>query len=152
MRDYWQKYQPLRRKNYRAGLATEKRRVDALNTQLNAVRAAATEATRIGTDVRQRADAAANGAAVDARLTSALANRLKRAPVQEFTALFDTGQAELSGPARQALLGAVKLLVDNPTYTADVVGYTDDVGATGSNVTLGWRREEVVKRFIGTSA
>jgi len=49
-----------------AGLATEKGRVDQLTTQLAAVSATATEATRIGTeatrigtDARQRADAAA---------------------------------------------------------------------------------------------
>ena len=42
----------------------------------------------------------------------------------------------------------MKLLADNPTYTADVVGYTDDVGATGSNVNLSWRREEVARRFM----
>lgn len=139
-----------------AGLATEKRRVDELNTQLNAVRATADEATRIGTearqigtDARQRADAAAaKGAEVDARVTRALDNRFKRTPVQEFRVLFEPGRAELSVPAQQALMGAAKLLVDNPTYTADVVGYTDDVGAAGSNVTLSWRREEVVRRFM----
>jgi outer membrane protein OmpA-like peptidoglycan-associated protein len=139
-----------------AGLATEKRRVDELNTQLAAVRTTAEEATRIGkeatqigTDARQRADAAAaKGNAVDARVTAALANRLKRAPVQEFRVMFETGHAELSAPAQQALLGAVKLMLENPTYTADVVGYTDDVGASGSNVTLSWRREEVVRRFM----
>lgn len=146
-----------------AGLATEKRRVDELNTQLSAVRATATEATRIGTeatrigteatrigqDARQRADAAAaKGEVVDGRVTSALANRLKRTQVQEFRVTFETGRAELSGPAEQALQGAVKLLAENATYTVDVVGYTDDVGAAGSNVTLSWRREEVVRRFM----
>jgi outer membrane protein OmpA-like peptidoglycan-associated protein len=139
-----------------AGLATEKGRVDQLTTQLAAVRATATEATRIGTeatrignDARQRADAAAaKGDAVDGRLTRALANRLTRTPVQEFRVTFETGRAELSSPAEQALQGAVKLLADNGTYTADVVGHTDDVGEAGSNVNLSWRREEVVRRFM----
>ena len=153
-----------------ASLATEKRRVDELTTQLATVRATAaeatrvgqeatrigteatrigTDATRIGTEAGRRADAAAaKGEAVDARVTSALANRLKRARVQEFTVMFEVGRAELSGAAQQALLGAVKLLTDNATYTADVVGYTDDLGSAGSNVTLSWRREEVVRRFM----
>jgi len=131
------------------GLATEKKRVDDLNVQLEAVRATATEATRIGTDARQRADAAASkGEAVDGRLTSALANRLNRTQVQEFRVGFDTGRADLPGPAEQVLQGAAKLLAENPTYTVDVVGYTDDVGASGSNVNLSWRREEVVRRFM----
>jgi OOP family OmpA-OmpF porin len=46
------------------------------------------------------------------------------------------------------LQNAVNLLADNATYTADVVGYTDDVGAAGSNVNLSWRREEAVRRFM----
>jgi len=139
-----------------AGLATEKKRVDELNTQLAAVRATATEATRIGTeatrigqDARQRADAAAaKGEAVDGRVTKALVNRFNRAQVQEFRVTFETGRAELSRPAEEVLQAAVKLLAENPTYSADVVGYTDDVGGAGSNVTLSWRREEVVRRFM----
>jgi outer membrane protein OmpA-like peptidoglycan-associated protein len=139
-----------------AGLATEKGRVDQLTTQLAAVSATATEATRIGTeatrignDARQRADAAAaNGEAVDGRVTRALANRLVRTQVQEFRVTFEPGRAELSGPAQQTLESTVKLLADNATYTADVIGHTDDVGAAGSNVTLSWRREEAVRRFM----
>lgn len=139
-----------------AGLAAEKRRVDELGTQLNAVRATAqeatrigTEATRIGTEARQRADAAASkGDAVDARVTGALAGRFKRTPVREFRVTFETGKADLSGAAQQALLGALQLMQDNPTYSVDVVGYTDDVGASGSNVMLSWRREEMVRRFM----
>lgn len=146
-----------------AGLAAEKKRVDELTTQLSQVRATAqeatrigteatrigNEATRIGTDARQRADAAAaKGEAVDARVTSALAARFKRSMVREFRVTFETGKADLSGAAQQALLGAVQLMKDNPTYSVDVVGYTDDVGATGSNVTLSWRREEMVRRFM----
>ena len=96
-----------------AGLATEKGRVDQLTTQLAAVSATATEATRIGTeatrignDARQRADAAAaKGEAVDGRLTKALANRLARTQVQEFRVTFETGRAELSSTAGQTLQG-----------------------------------------------
>jgi OOP family OmpA-OmpF porin len=131
------------------GLATEKGRVDQLTTQLATVSATATEATRIGNDARQRADAAAaKGEAVDGRVTKALANRFARTQVQEFKVTFEVGRAELSGAAQQALESAVKLLTDNATYSADVVGSTDDVGAAGSNVTLSWRREEAVRRFM----
>jgi len=153
-----------------AGLATEKGRVDQLTTQLAAVGATAkeatriateatrigteatrigTEATRIGNDARQRADAAAaKGEAVDGRLTRALANRLTRTQVREFKVGFEVGHAELSSAAQQTLQSAMKLLADNATYTADVVGHTDDVGKAGSNVNLSWRREEVVRRFM----
>ena len=139
-----------------AALATERGRVDKLTTELASVSATATEATRIGTEAtrigtaaQKSADAAAaKGEAVDARVTKALANRLARTQVQEFKIMFEVGRAELSDQAQQTLQGAVKLLADNATYTADVVGYTDDVGAAGSNVTLSWRREEVVRRFL----
>jgi outer membrane protein OmpA-like peptidoglycan-associated protein len=139
-----------------AGLATEKGRVDQLTTQLAAVSATATEATRIGTeatrignDARQRADAAAaKGEAVDGRLTKALANRLVRTQVQEFKVTFEPGRAELSSAAQQTLLSAGKLLADNATYTADVVGHTDEAGPVGYNINLSWRREEMVRRFL----
>ena len=36
----------------------------------------------------------------------------------------------------------------NPTYTADVVGYTDGAGKVRSNVVLSWNREESVRRFL----
>ena len=108
-----------------------------------------TEATRIGNDARQRADAAAaRGEAVDGRVTKVLANRLVRTQVQEFRVTFEVGRAELSSGAQQTLETTVRLLADNATYTADVVGHTDDVGAAGSNVTLSWRREEAVRRSM----
>jgi len=139
-----------------AGLATEKKRVDTLNmqvaelnTQLSDVRASATEATRIGTEARQRADTAVSKVdEVDLRVANALASRFKRTPVKEFRVMFETGRADLSGEAQSAILDAVKILADNPPYSVDVVGYTDDVGAAGSNVGLSWRREEVVRRFM----
>jgi len=137
-------------------LATEKGRVDKLTADLAAVRATAddakrtgTEATTMATDARQRADAAAaKGEAVDARVTKALSNRLARTKVQEFQVTFQTGSATLSAGDEQTLLEAAKLLGDNPTYTVDLIGHTDDVGAAGSNVMLSWRREEMVRRFM----
>ena len=132
-----------------AGLAAEKGRVDQLTTQLSTVSATATEAKAIGTDARQRADAAAaKGEAADGRLTKALANRLVRTQVQEFKVTFEPGRAELSSTAQQTLQDAAKLLADNATYTADVVGHTDEVGPVGYNVNLSWRREEMVRRFL----
>ena len=146
----------VRTSKMEAGLAAEKGRVDQSTTQLATVTATATEATRIateatrvGNDARQRAGvAAAKGEAVDGRVTQALANRLVRTEVQEFRVTFEPGRAELSGAARQTLQGTVKLLTDNATYTADVIGHTDEVGAERSNVILSWQREEAVRRFM----
>ena len=139
-----------------AAIATERKRVDTLNTQvadlntrvgdLNTQLAAVRQAT---TEARQRADSAISKVdAVDVRVASALTNRFKRAPVKDFRIMFETGKAELPAGAPSTLEEAIKVLKDNPTYSADVVGYTDDVGTAGSNVNLSWRREEVVRRFM----
>ena len=129
-----------------ADLAAEAKRLDG---DISAVRTTANDATRIGQDARVRADAALDkSVAVDARVGKAMANRFKRAPVQEFRIMFETGRAELSTRAQETLLTAITLMTQDPTYTADVIGFTDDVGASGSNVQLSWRREEIVRRFM----
>ncbi len=115
-----------------ATAAAEKIRVDG---QLNEIRG-------IGVDARNRADA------VNARLTQAQASRLKRAQVQTLDVTFETGKSDISQSDRAALQGLLKGLADNPTYTIDVVGYTDTVGTADSNVNLSWRREEAVRRFM----
>jgi len=115
-----------------ATAAAEKIRVDG---QLNEIRG-------IGVDARNRADA------VNARLTQAQASRLKRAQVQTLDVTFETGKSDISQSDRAALQGLLKMLTDNPTYTVDVVGYTDSVGPADQNVNLSWRREEAVRRFM----
>ena len=42
----------------------------------------------------------------------------------------------------------LKTLQDHPTYTADLVGFTDDIGTARKNVTLSWQREEMVRRYL----
>ena len=133
--------------------AAEKVRVDG---QLAEIRGIATDARNRADAAQRAADAAQRAAdiadqkavAVDGRLTRVLANRLKRADVQQVEVSFDTGKSDLSPAARGALEGILKVLADNPTYTADVVGYTDTVGTADSNVNLSWHREEAVRRFL----
>lgn len=140
-----------------AAAAAEKARVDAaMAAEKVRVDGQLTEIRGIATDARSRADAAAQAAqvadqkavAVDGRVTQALANRLKRTQVQQAVMTFDTGKSDLSQADRATLQGILKVLTDNPTYTADVVGYTDTVGTADSNVNLSWRREEAVRRFL----
>jgi len=122
-----------------ATAAAEKVRVDG---QLNEIRG-------IGVDARNRADTAQKkGDSVDARVTQNLANRLKRTQVQTLDVTFETGKSDISQSDRTALQGLLKVLADNPTYTLDVVGYTDTVGPADQNVNLSWRREEAVRRFL----
>lgn len=129
-----------------AAAAAEKVRVDGQLTEIRA----------IGVDARGRADRAQGTAdaaqrkadAVDARVTQTLANRLKRTQVQTLDVTFDTGKDAVSASDRAALEGLLKVLKDNPTYTVDVVGYTDTVGKADENVNLSWRREEAVRRFL----
>lgn len=108
---------------------------------------AAAAAEKIRVD-QQFAEARSRTDAVNARLTQYLANRLKRAQVQQLDVTFDTGKADVSASDRAALEGLLKVLADNPTYTVDVVGYTDTVGKADENVNLSWRREEAVRRFL----
>lgn len=122
-----------------AAAAAEKVRVDG---QLNEIRG-------IGVDARNRADAAQRRAdGVDTRVTSVLGSRFKRTQVQQVDITFDTGKADVAASDRTVLDGLLKVLNDNPTYTADVVGYTDSVGKADENVTLSWRRSEAVRRFM----
>jgi outer membrane protein OmpA-like peptidoglycan-associated protein len=122
-----------------ATAAAEKIRVDG---QLNEIRG-------IGVDARNRADTSQKKAdSVDGRVTQNLANRLKREQVQTLDVTFETGKSDISQSDRSALQGLLKPLADNPTYTVDVVGYTDTVGTPDQNVNLSWRREEAVRRFL----
>ena len=122
-----------------AAAAAEKVRVDGQLTEIRG----------IGVDARNRADAAQRKAdAGEGRVTQALSNRLKRTQVQQLDVTFETGKSEVSQSDRAALQGLLKVLADNPTYTIDVVGYTDSVGTADENVTLSWRREEAVRRFL----
>ena len=143
-----------------ATAAAEKTRVDRQLTEVRGIgtdaRNRADEAGRAAQVATQKADAATQKAdaatqkadAVDGRLTRALANRLKRTQVQQADVLFKTGKSVLHENGRGALMGILKVLADNPTYTVDIVGYTDSVGKAGSNVILSWRREEAVRRFM----
>jgi OOP family OmpA-OmpF porin len=135
---------------------TEKTRLDALTGRVEQVAGQTAEARRVAdgaasaaADARQRADAAAAAAqAVDGRVTRVLGNRLKRNLVREVSVHFKSGKADLSPQEQTTLQGVVQQLAQNPTYTADVVGFTDKRGTPGYNVNLSWRREEVVRRFL----
>ncbi len=139
-----------------ANAGTEKARVDQLaghvdqlGSQVSEARRVADGAASAAADARQRADAAGAAAqAVDGRLTRVLGNRLKRNPVQQVDVSFKSGKSDLSTENQTALQGVVKLLADNPIYTADVVGFTDTKGGKSYNVNLSWRREEAVRRFL----
>ena len=108
-----------------------------------------TEIRGIAVDARGRADRAQSTAdGVNTRVTQVLSNRLKRAQVQQLDVTFETGKADISQADRAALQGLVPTIKDNPTYTVDVIGYTDTVGTADSNVELSWRREEAVRRYL----
>ena len=118
-----------------ANATAEKNRLDSTSAVANG-------AVKTANAAGQKADQ------VDGRLTRAIANRLRRTEVQQVEVTFETGNSALSQEARGTLQGIVKLLADYPTYTADVVGYTDSVGKADRNVGLSWQREEAVRRFL----
>lgn len=130
-----------------AGVASQK--ADAAAQKADAATQKADAATQKADAAAQKADAATQKAdAVDGRLTRAMANRLKRTQVQQADVTFKTGKSVLHENGREIIMGVLKVLADNPTYTVDIVGYTDSVGKADSNVTLSWRREEAVRRFM----
>ncbi len=130
-----------------AQVATQK--ADAATQKAEAAAQKADAATQKADTAAQKADAATQKAdAVDGRLTRAMANRLKRTQVQQVDVTFKTGKSVLHENGRGVIMGILKVLADNPTYTVDIVGYTDSVGKADSNVTLSWRREEAVRRFM----
>ncbi len=117
-------------------------RVTQVDGRVSQVATQVTEARKVADEGVQKAGA------VDGRLTRVLANRLKRTPVLQVAMFFKPGNSDLSAEAQTALQGVVKLMADNPTYTADVVGFTDRVGSKGYNLNLSWRREEAIRRFL----
>ncbi len=134
----------------------EKTRVYQLTERMGAVESRAGQLAAQGGETRGVADSAArtateakdHSATVDRRLTSALANRMKREQVHEAVLTFKTGKADLS-PAAQADLGDVaKMLAENTNYTCDIVGNTDKVGAADYNVDLSYYRHAAVRRFL----
>jgi peptidoglycan-associated lipoprotein len=138
------------------GLAQERTAREQVNARVTQVDGRVTQVdgrvSQVATQVTQARAVADQGVqkagAVDARLTQALANRLKRTPVLQVDMFFATNKSDLSTEAQAALQGVVKLLGDNPTYTADIVGFTDKRGTPGYNLNLSWRREEAIRRFL----
>ena len=132
------------------GIGTDARnRADEAGRAAQVASQKADAATQKADVASQKADAATQKAdAVDARLTRAMTNRLKRTQVQQTDVTFKTGKSVLHENDRAAIMGILKVLADNPTYTVDIVGHTDSVGKADSNVTLSWRREEAVRRFM----
>lgn len=100
-------------------------------------------------EARKVADGAVqNAGAVDARLTSALNNRFKRQLVDKMILFFEPGKSQILPVHQDVLNGVLKVLSANPTYSADVVGFTDAKGTGRQNLTLSWHREEAARRYL----
>ena len=125
-----------------AQVQTLTKRVTQLESGLGQVNA---QVGQLGSQVAETRTAVS---AVDNRMTRVLANRLNREEVSQVHLQFAGGKYELTKAHYDALNGVLKTLQDNPTYTADVVGYTDGEGQARSNVTLSWNREESVRRYL----
>jgi len=125
-----------------AQVQTLTKRVSQLETNLGQVNA---QVGKLGPQVAETRTAVD---AVDNRLTRVLANRLKREMVSQVHLQFAGGKYELIQAHYDALNAVLKTLQDNPTYTVDVVGYTDGEGKARSNVILSWNREESVRRYL----
>jgi len=140
----------------KTGLAQVNTRVTQLDGRVNQVDTRVTQVdgrvAQVATDVtavRKMTDESALAvAAVNARVTSALANRFNRQVVEIVSLRFGPGQSKLLPFHQEALQRVVKTLGDNHTFTADVMGFTDGIGSDAANLTLSWHREESVRRFL----
>ena len=117
-------------------------RVGQVDGRLTQVATQTTEARMVANEGVQKA------AAVDERLTRTLASRYSRELVETVTLLFAPGKSKLLPVHEDALRGVLKTLLENPTYTADIVGFTDATGPQRYNLTLSWLREEAARRYL----
>jgi outer membrane protein OmpA-like peptidoglycan-associated protein len=133
-------------KEQNAPIQAKVAQVDARVTQVDGrvtqVAGQTTEARKVADDGVRRATAA------DTRLTQALANRYKRTLVEAVSLRYAPNQFLLTSEHTTILTRVLKVLADNPTYTIDIVGYTDASGSKTANNQLSWRREEVVRRHL----
>jgi outer membrane protein OmpA-like peptidoglycan-associated protein len=99
-------------------------------TRLDQVVARVAQVSTQVTEIRAVADGAVRAAvAVDARLISALNNRYKRELVDTVILFFKPGQSSLLPVHHDVLKGVLQVLAANPTYTVDIVGFTDSSGS-----------------------
>ena len=136
-------------KALRAELGTMSNRLAAAEGRLGTAEGRlGTAEGRLGTAEKQIAQTQANTDKVAGTLDGALANRFKREKIEELTVLFSPGKATLSKDAQQTLDDVVAKMTTNPTYTLDVAGHADVRGTNRNNMTLSWRRTEMVRRRL----
>jgi outer membrane protein OmpA-like peptidoglycan-associated protein len=121
-------------------------RVTQVDGRVTQVAGQTAEARKVADDGVHRATAA------DTRLTQVLANRYKRTLVETVSLRYAPNQFLLTSDHTTVLARVLKVLEDNPTYTIDIVGYTDASGSKTANNQLSWRREEVVRRHLTDKA
>jgi outer membrane protein OmpA-like peptidoglycan-associated protein len=121
-------------------------RVTQVDGRVTQVAGQTTEARKVADDGARRATAA------DMRLTQALADRYKRTLVETVALRYAPNQFMLTSDHTTTLARVLKVLEDNPTYTLDIIGYTDASGSKTANNQLSWRREEVVRRHLTEKA
>jgi outer membrane protein OmpA-like peptidoglycan-associated protein len=126
-----------------AGLATEAAtKAEAAGTQATQAMSRADEARGLATQAIATADQ------TDARLTRLWSNRSKRTLGDTIVITFGFDRWQLDDRAETALLDVAKQLQDNPGLTAELEGYTDNVGPNPYNLQLSQRRAEAVRRFL----
>lgn len=121
-------------------------RVTQVDGRVTQVAAQTAEARKVADEGVKKADG------VNARVSQALANRYKRTLVETVPLHYAPNQFLLLPEHQKILARVLKVLADNPTYTVDLVGYTDASGSKKDNNQLSWRREEVVRRYLTDGA
>ncbi len=146
-----------------SNLGQTEARIEDVGKQVGEVRAQAgdagrraDQATGLANDAGQRAEAANAKAGqaltkamdTDTRLTRLWGNRNKRSVVQTVLVRFPFNKWSLDDRAETELLGAVKLLQEDPNILVSLQGYTDHRGPADYNLALSQRRADAVRRFL----
>jgi outer membrane protein OmpA-like peptidoglycan-associated protein len=71
-----------------------------------------------------------------------------RAVVHTLDVRFAFNRADLDDPGQTALVDIAELLKENPELTAELEGYTDNVGSADYNLRLSQRRVDAVYRYL----
>jgi len=87
---------------------------------------------------------------VDKRVSQALADVNKRTLVQATELYYRSGHFVLDAKQKEQLDAVNTMLVQNPEYTAHIIGEADKPGSDQFNAELSWRRALEVERYLAS--
>jgi outer membrane protein OmpA-like peptidoglycan-associated protein len=120
-----------------------------LDRQLSSVERRVTESSETAAWAQRRADEAyARADDANTRVHRLWAARHTRERAEIVHVPFGFDRADLSDDTRNALLGIIDELKDDPELTVDLEGFTEASGVREDDLSLSQQRMEAVRRFL----